>query len=342
MAKDSDPPPSFLKSLERALQDVSRAFSPARGTFGVFLSAALGLSVMMASFAAAFLQQGELQQGLLGVIAGTMAVMTAGSTILLYLTRTRSRPSDTRISNRYLETELHEAIARLSNVTRDATAPIISLEPEQKAAITEGVKLAIQNNISAELLQQIEARYGRNIVHVEQIEHFRESCQLARRRLYDEIEALSRRGALNLTIGILTTVIAVLLLGYVALTSQADFSDWIHIASHYVPRLTLVLFIQVFAYFFLRLYRDSLANIKYFQNELTNIELKLVAAEAVFVRDDSDAMKLVLAELVKTERNFVLQKGQTTVDLERSKLEEQWTKDVVRLVNSLHGGKPEK
>lgn len=38
--------------------------------------------------------------------------------------------------------------------------------------------------------------------------------------------------------------------------------------------------IELFAYFFLSLYRTSLQKIKYFQNELTNIEAKQIALRA--------------------------------------------------------------
>ncbi|MBI5525005.1 MAG: hypothetical protein HY897_01580 [Deltaproteobacteria bacterium] len=41
--------------------------------------------------------------------------------------------------------------------------------------------------------------------------------------------------------------------------------------SHYVPRITTVTFIEVFAFFFLKLYRASLIEIKFYQNELTSL-----------------------------------------------------------------------
>jgi hypothetical protein len=50
---------------------------------------------------------------------------------------------------------------------------------------------------------------------------------------------------------------------------------------------------QVFAYFFLRLYRYILFEIKYFHNELTNIEQKCLALDVALEADNSDAIKTI-------------------------------------------------
>ncbi|WP_426214718.1 hypothetical protein [Pseudomonas sp. DWRC2-2] len=88
-----------------------------------------------------------------------------------------------------------------------------------------------------------------------------------------------------------------------------------------IPRILLVVFVEIFAYFFLRLYRDGLSEIKYFQNELTNVESKLTAIEFAYITKDNEALKSAIEALSGTERNFVLAKGQTTVELERAKSE---------------------
>lgn len=77
---------------------------------------------------------------------------------------------------------------------------------------------------------------------------------------------------------------------------------------------------EIFAFFFLRLYRTSLVEIKFFQNELTNIELKLIALEAGIARDDKALIETLAANLMATERNFVIKPGETTIDIEREKL----------------------
>ncbi len=96
-----------------------------------------------------------------------------------------------------------------------------------------------------------------------------------------------------------------------------------------LPRLLLVIFIEIFAYFFLRLYKDGLSEIKYFQNELTNIEAILMSAEISYLTGDKESLKLTLAVLAKTERNYVLKKGETTVELERAKSDSEMSKSMI-------------
>jgi hypothetical protein len=89
--------------------------------------------------------------------------------------------------------------------------------------------------------------------------------------------------------------------------------------------MSLVVFIEIFAFFFLRLYRSSLDEVKYFQNELTNVEMRLVALEAALVLGHSGALDTTINQLARTERNSILKKGESTVDLEKLRAENQYT-----------------
>ena len=92
---------------------------------------------------------------------------------------------------------------------------------------------------------------------------------------------------------------------------------------NFIPRISLVLLVEVFAYFFLRLYSTNLIGIKFFQNEMTNFESKFLALRAAEHKNDEASIAEVIRQLALTERNIVIQKGQTTVDLERSKAEKE-------------------
>lgn len=99
-----------------------------------------------------------------------------------------------------------------------------------------------------------------------------------------------------------------------------------------VPRILLVVFIEVFAYFFLKLYKDGLSEIKYFQNELTNVESKLAAVEFSYITNNQESLRISIEALSKTERNFVLEKGQATVELERGKSESELTRNIIKTI----------
>lgn len=98
-------------------------------------------------------------------------------------------------------------------------------------------------------------------------------------------------------------------------------------------------FIEVFAYFFLRLYKSSLSEIKYFQNEMTNTEAKLAALKCSLAPVESEAMSHEIKALSETERNAVLEKGQTTAEIEKAKIELQNIANMPERVSKLIGGK---
>jgi hypothetical protein len=69
------------------------------------------------------------------------------------------------------------------------------------------------------------------------------------------------------------------------------------------------------AFFFLNQYRSTLADTKYISNEITNIDLKLLSLIVVTKSDapQTSAISKILQELAKTERNFALKKGETSI-----------------------------
>jgi hypothetical protein len=122
-------------------------------------------------------------------------------------------------------------------------------------------------------------------------------------RLRREISALSRRGNLNLTIGVVTTGFALGLLAYMIFDESAAPGTFSEALSHYVPRITTVTFIEVFAFFFLKLYRASLIEIKFYQNELTCLASLQIALATSHTCPDPDALRTVLDRLARRNPN---------------------------------------
>ncbi|MRG49024.1 hypothetical protein GFS24_28200 [Chitinophaga sp. SYP-B3965] len=138
-------------------------------------------------------------------------------------------------------------------------------------------------------------------------------------RINEELSRLRRSANLNLVIGTLSTAIAIISLTYEVFLNEVKYSDTVSLLSHYIPRISLVVFIEIFAFFFLKLYRANLQEIKYFNNEKTNIDFKLISLKTALYQEDQAMITLCLTELIKTERNFVLRKDESTVELEKMK-----------------------
>jgi hypothetical protein len=143
-----------------------------------------------------------------------------------------------------------------------------------------------------------------------------------------------KRGTLNLLIGIFITAVGLIVLWYYVSQLRVDPDNpWI-VAETFFPRLGLVILIEIFAFFFLKLYRASLVDVKYFQNELTNFEAKYIALWVAYQEKDREMFEEVIKIMAKTERNLVLEKGQSTIELEREKRESE---TIFKVLDSVSG-----
>jgi hypothetical protein len=195
----------------------------------------------------------------------------------------------------------------------------IDLSDEERTLVIDSLK----NNIASSFSENIFKSIKNDLIDSKQTSNLESEYQESKDRLKDEISALTRRGNLNLIIGGSTTVIAVGILAYVVLTATPETLNTDNFLWHYIPRITVSIFIEVFSFFFLRLYRNSLEDIKYFQNELTNIEARYAALETALILGDKATLKDVIKSLSSIDRNSRLKKGETTISLEMLKAENQ-------------------
>src|SRR4051812_43235050 len=85
-------------------------------------------------------------------------------------------------------------------------------------------------------------------------------------------------------------------------------------------------------YFFLDMYKDSLKEIRYFQNELTNVEAGYVALRVALDQDDKKLLGSIVDALGRTECNSLLKRGESAIDLERARQDATRVHSVTDLV----------
>jgi hypothetical protein len=72
---------------------------------------------------------------------------------------------------------------------------------------------------------------------------------------------------------------------------------------------------------------------------MTNIDFKFLSLKAALMTDDKETLKQIVSDINKTERNFILQKGETTVEIETSKnqnkFDRNFTDNLKNLTESL-------
>ncbi len=181
------------------------------------------------------------------------------------------------------------------------------------------------------LIEFVEA-YREQVKSEKKISKINYLSEILMQRLSGEIDSLSRRAQVNLAIGAITSIIAIFLLFLGTITIAGEIQDWESLAK-FAPRLTLVIFLETFSFFFLRLYRESLMEIKYYQNELTNIQFKIIAID--LQNSDASFSELIINNLIGTERNFVLKKDESTINLEKIKLYESSDRQLGKILLEL-------
>jgi hypothetical protein len=216
----------------------------------------------------------------------------------------------------------HEAdIEALREEMRRTRADLGGLDSQSRGDLIADIKATLQNEGSAAILEEIRAKVASAEAKSAQEKELAGQFEGSRSRLQRELQALGWRGNLNLALGAATTIVGISLLGFNVFAETSTAKDLWALASHFAPRLALVLLIEVFAFFFLSLYKSSLSEIKYFQNELTNIELKQIALSSAIAAKDATGLSEIIGKLAATERNHILSKDQTTIELEKVRID---------------------
>jgi hypothetical protein len=207
------------------------------------------------------------------------------------------------------------------------------LEAGEREELVETLRGQLGKQAAAEVLDQIKSDVATSMKRTTRDTELRSMFEDSKQRLSRELSNLGRRGNLNLTLGVGTTVVGLALLGWAVFSEVAGSlgpDPWTALAVHFVPRLSLVILIELFAYFFLSLYKTTLGEIKYFQNELTNVEAKQIALRTALDNEDKTTLTAAVNALSATERNHILNKDQTTVELEKAKIDRQGMGDVLK------------
>lgn len=177
-------------------------------------------------------------------------------------------------------------------------------------ALTDSIREQALSKLSEKVIKDLENKYAMKSYDAAQIKLIRDRLAKTATRFDKEIYSSNKRINLNLAIGISVTLIAASILGIIAFEAKPNFENSMTaLLAHYIPRITTIIFIEVFAFFFLRLYKSGLQEIKYFQNELTNIEMQQLAIEVALIQRHNKPLEGVIEQLAKTERNPIKQLG---------------------------------
>lgn len=141
-------------------------------------------------------------------------------------------------------------------------------------------------------------------------------------RIKIEIKNLKRRATINLSLGVSLSIAALLVFFFLVYNEKPD-EDYQKVFSHFAPRVGLVVFVELLAYFFLKLYKSTLTSVQYYHNELTNIETRKIAAIVAIKHCKEDKIWQTVEYLLKVERNVLVKDKETTIQMEMLKLQSE-------------------
>ncbi|WP_442498986.1 hypothetical protein [Methylobacter sp. sgz302048] len=266
--------------------------------------------------------------------------------------------SSNNVLDKILKDKYYEYNKRFSNLENQITNLREVLENEysnsnlsndEKEKIIKEVIINTGEATLRSIFDEEASKLHERITQSLSFERFSSSSKGIIERLQREISDLRLRSNINLLIGMTITACGLYLLWSTVsmvdasqllkqLASEGDESNGKFLKNlilPILPRILLIIFVEVFAYFFLSLYKNGLSEIKYFQNELTNVESKLVSVEFSYITGCQESLKSSLNALSHTERNFVLEKGQTTVELEKARSESELTRNIIKTIPNL-------
>ncbi len=174
-----------------------------------------------------------------------------------------------------------------------------------------------------------EEKYAFALIQKQDYIKLSKDFELLINRILHEIHTLSRRAASNFGFSCALTLIALGSLLYIVLNAQVNYGNVATVLSYYLSRFSFVIFIEFLAYFFLKLYKKNLEDAKYYHNELTNVQSKIISLKSALLIKDDAAIINIISELSKTERNFILKKGETTIEVEKSRIDASRLKEII-------------
>ncbi|MGU3522463.1 hypothetical protein ACLBW2_05095 [Enterobacteriaceae bacterium C23F] len=264
-------------------------------------------------------------------IVSVLAILVVAIFLISYVNKgigvSRSAENDTYVKLKKEFAALKNEFEQLSSSDENKTDRVDLSSEEKKKLIESAKKRIIGNTLQA---ADISLKNDLSTLkhQVEINKHYSDIVY----RLENEIDRLNRRGGVNLVIGAAIAAFGIIYLGF-AVTNQIIMTDKLAYVIYMLPKLSFVIVIELFAYFFLKLYKNGFEEVKYFQNELTNIDVKVLGIK--FLKDvrNEELMGEVIKNLMTTERNFILEKGQSTVSLEQQKVkveEDKYLSDILK------------
>lgn len=269
-------------------------------------------------------------------IIAVILIALVSSRILTFLNNSSKKDKDSAFPSFYVK-ELKDIVLKVEELERSIEEDKlgkVDFTIEDKNLILKNIEDKLNQESNEEYLERLELNIKKTVFE----EIFNGQIERSIERLREEKASSFRRGNFNLMIGVMISSVG----GYIAYTfiqklPTAD--NTVQLFSYTLPRLSFFMLMILLAFFFLNLYRKSMEDIKYYQNEITNLEAKYLSLQMAKSMNNHKLISSILEQLVKTERNFVLEKDQSTIELEKERISSNNANNTLQAVKDIFQSK---
>ncbi|EIV9310121.1 hypothetical protein MBD74_002306, partial [Escherichia coli] len=136
----------------------------------------------------------------------------------------------------------------VTNDSKDLNGVLLTSKERQELIDNAKKKIVGNTLLAADLSLKNDINSFRNQIEISK--HYNDIVY----RLENEINRLNRRGGVNLVLGAFIAFGGILYLGY-SVTNAINTNDKLEYILHMAPKLSFVIVVELFAYFFLKLYK---------------------------------------------------------------------------------------
>ena len=221
--------------------------------------------------------------------------------------------------------EMEQSFAALSHdvqkvLEKPATVQRLELPDDMKSEVIASLQQFITEKFPEAVVDDINRKYSKAIFDDDQLRQISRQFNDTINDLKEQLKSWRKNANANLIIGLGAAVAGLIALYFTLIEPlQARSSSAFTFATdrdavlYFVSRFSLVLIGESVAFFFLKLYREDRAMIRYLRNEITNIEMKSLALRASIPFAKQATLEKILENMMSTERNFLVKKGERII-----------------------------
>lgn len=244
------------------------------------------------------------------IAAGLVVIMLVmpGSGFKRYFSTLLGVRSDGERDTDAIQHEILSVLYDVKNLRSAAPSPSGKLSKSVQDEILELYRQALDDKFSANISSQLKLLVSEQFKREVEFEAAK-FLNDVNGRLQSASSTVSVRGFLNLVLGIAFAAGALYVLQqaiWLLTPERLNSLPMPTVIYLTATRVSLAIVIIFVSYFFLSLYRRSLEDAKFYQNEMTDISFRATALQLSYFAGDKEARSYVLTKLMESDRNRAL------------------------------------